>query len=351
MSSSIIVFSILGIILVACALAMVVLPLFRKRDGQQNAPTAAIVTAVTLPVVAYMFYVTVSNFDWSAPPRQEASRAAPLEQATSLPEAVESLEARLVESPEDVGGWLLLGRTYMQLQRLPDARRAFTAAYQLEPSNDAKLSLAEIDIIQDRANLGGQAGVAVEQVLAEEPDNQKALFYGGMAAMLRGDNDMVVARWQKLLNMSPPDQIRAILEQQLAQLGAAPPAEALVEERVEPVGSGIAVSVSITDELREQVGANAVLFLLARQPDVPGPPIAAVRASARQLPTSLRISDDNAMVAGRTLSGLQSVELVARVSNGGGPIAASGDLYGEVIWNASDESGAAVDIMIDQIVE
>jgi cytochrome c-type biogenesis protein CcmH len=345
MSSSIIVFSIIGIVLVACALALVVLPLFRKGEGRQNAPAAAIVTAVTLPVVAYIFYVTVSNFDWTAPQRQAAPQAASAEQATSLPEAVRSLEARLAESPEDIGGWLLLGRSYMQLQRLPDARRAFAAAYQLEPSNDAKLSLAEIDIIQDRANLGGQAGLAVEQVLAEEPDNQKALFYGGMAAMLRGDNELVVTRWQKLLDMSPPDQIRGILEQQLAQLGATAP----VQEPIESVGSGIAVSVSIADELRDQIGANAVLFLLARQPNVPGPPIAAVRASARELPTSLRISDDNAMVAGRTLSGLQSVELVARVSNGGGPIAASGDLFGEVIWNASDASN--VDIVIDQIVE
>lgn len=349
MSSSIIVFGIIGIFLVACALALVVLPLFRQREGQSNAPTAAIVTAVTLPVVAYMFYSTVSNFDWTAPPRQAASQAAPTEQqATSLPEAVRTLEARLAESPDDVSGWLLLGRTYMQLQRLPDARRAFARAYELEPSNDAKLSLAEIEIIQDRANLGGQAGLAVEQVLAEEPDNQKALFYGGMAAMLRGDNEMVVERWQKLLAMSPPDQIRAILEQQLAELGATAP----VDEPTEPVvGNGIAVSVSIADELRDQIGANAVLFLLARQPNVPGPPIAAVRASARELPTSLRISDDNAMVAGRTLSALESVELVARVSNGGGPIAASGDLFGEVTWNAADDSNGSVDIVIDQIVE
>jgi len=166
-----------------------------------------------------------------------------------------------------------------------------------------------------------------------------------MAAMLRGDNELVVTRWQKLLDMSPPDQIRGILEQQLAQLGAAAP----VQEPIEPVGNGIAVSVSIADELRDQIGANAVLFLLARQPNMPGPPIAAVRASARELPTSLRISDDNAMVAGRTITGLQSVELVARVSNGGGPIAASGDLFGEVIWSASDDS--SIDIVIDQIVE
>ncbi|MFW2403766.1 MAG: tetratricopeptide repeat protein [Gammaproteobacteria bacterium] len=347
MSSSIIVFSMFGIFLCACALALVVVPLFRKREGQQNAPAAAIVTAVTLPVVAFMFYVTVSNFDWTAPQRQAAPQASSAGEATSLPDAVKSLEARLAESPEDVGGWLLLGRTYMQLQRLPDARRAFAAAYQLEPSNDAKLALAEIDIIQDRANLGGQAGLAVEQVLAEEPDNQKALFYGGMAAMLRGENELVMTRWQKLLAMSPPEPIRDILEEQLEQLdGAAPVAEPLA-----PVGDGIAVSVAIADELRDQVGANAVLFLLARQPNVPGPPIAAVRASARELPTSLRISDDNAMVAGRTLSDLQEVELVARVSNGGGPIAASGDLFGEVIWNAADTSNASVDIVIDQIVE
>ena len=56
------------------------------------------------------------------------------------------------------------------------------------------------------------------------------------------------------------------------------------------------------------------------------------------------------MIAGRTLGGLDAVELVARVSNGGDPIASSGDLYGEATWNADDPE-RSVQIVIDRVVE
>jgi len=343
-------FIVVGVVLVAAAVAVVVAPLLRKRDGTENAPVAATITAVALPALAVLAYVGVSNHDWEAPAATQ--RAPERAEAGSLPEAVRQLESKLAESPENADGWLLLGRSYVQLQRLADARRAFSTALELAPSSAAKLDLAEVEIMMDRANLNGDAGRYVEEVLAAEPDNPKALFYGGMVAMLRGDAETLRSRWQKLLGMSPPENIRQILEQQLAQLppGTEPAAPA-ANAASDADANGIDVSVSITDELAARIGSGAILFVLARQPGVAGPPIAAVRRPAAQLPTSLQISDANAMIAGRTLGGLGEVELVARVSNGGNAIAAAGDLYGEATWTADGDDDRAIAIVIDQIVE
>jgi len=344
---------------------LVAMPLLRRRPGQGNAPVAAIVSAVALPAAAVLFYMTVSNYDWSASPQTSTPAPAPAQaptEAGALSDLVTGLEQRMAETPDDADGWLLLGRTYLQLQRLPEARRAFEAAAALRPSADARLSLAEVDIMMDRSNLAGDAGREVEKVLAEEPDNPKALFYGGMVALARGDNESVGTRWRKLLAMSPPDNVRQLLEQQLAQLGLATDAPGAAAPVVAPAPAappmppaapddgGIAISVSITDELAQRINPNAVLFVLARRPGVPGPPIAAVRADARQLPLAVRISDANVMMEGQSLAGLDALELVARVSNGGGPVAASGDLFGAVTWNAGD-GDQAVTIVIDQIVE
>ncbi|MFQ5635900.1 MAG: tetratricopeptide repeat protein, partial [Gammaproteobacteria bacterium] len=183
-----------------------------------------------------------------------------------------------------------------------------------------------------------------------EPDNPKALFYGGMVATLRGDHDLTRARWQKLLGMSPPENIRHMLEQQLGQLGS-PTAAAAPEPQAQKGDGAIAISLSVAPDLATRIDGNAILFVLARRPDVPGPPIAAIRASASPLPATLSISDANAMIAGRSLQGLDTVELVARVSRGGDPIAAPGDLYGEAIWNAAANSERRVEIVIDRIVE
>jgi len=361
MNSLITAFIAIAVVLIACAAALIAMPLLRRRAEQGNAPIAAIVSAIALPVAAVLFYVTVSNHDWAAPAQASAPPGAPTE-AGALSDLVAGLEQRMAENPDDADGWLLLGRTYLQLQRLPEARRAFEAAVALEPSGDARLSLAEVDIMTDRANLAGDAGREVEKVLAEEPANPKALFYGGMVALARGDNDAVAARWRQLLAMSPPDNVRQLLEQQLAQLGlptdpagetapmAVPAPVTAPAPPAAPDAGGFAVSVSIADELVPRIDTNAILFVLARRPGVPGPPIAAVRAAAQQLPVSLRISDANVMMEGQSLAGHEALELVARVSNGGGPVAASGDLFGAVTWNAGD-GNHAVAIVIDQIVE
>lgn len=367
MNSLITGFIAIGIVLIGCAVAAIATPLLRRREEHGGAPVAAIITAVALPAGAVLFYLSISNHDWQ--PTTTRGEAVPTT-ASSLQELVGGLEQRMAESPDDAAGWLLLGSTYMQLQRLPDARRAFATALSLEPTAEAKLSLAEVDIVQDRANLTGEAGRLVEEALAAEPENPKALFYGGMVAMARGDNETVGVRWRKLLAMAPPDDIRQLLEQQLAQIGEstetaetmvaspAPATAAPTAPQGVPAAAGqfpgdseFAINVSIADDLAPRIKANSALFVLARRPGVPGPPLAAIRTTAEQLPASLRISDANVMMAGQSLSGVDPLELVARVSNGGGPVAVSGDLFGQVTWSSATDADRTIRIVIDQIVE
>jgi cytochrome c-type biogenesis protein CcmH len=341
-----------AIALIAVAVALVATPLLRHRDDAKNSPIAATVAAVAIPALAVLFYAFVSNYEWAAPTQvPEVSSA----RAGALSDVVQQLEQRMVEQPGDVEGWLLLGRTYMQLQRFPDARRAYAAAVEVAPVAEAKLGLAEADILIDRINLGGEAGRLVEEVVAEQPDNPKALFYGGMVALFRGDEPTARDRWEKVLALSPPDNVREILERQLAAFGdesapvaasAVPPSTGASDD-----DSAVAVNVTIDASLAGQVSGNDILFVLARRPGVPGPPIAAVRVSASNFPTTLSISDANTMIAGNSLTGLSEVEIVARISKSGGPIAGPGDLFGSVTWSAATRADRSVDIVIDQTVE
>jgi len=338
-----------AIVLIVVAVALVATPLLRHRSDAKNSPIAATIAAVTIPALAVLLYVFVSNYDWSAPTQVPQAADA---RAGALSDVVQQLEQRMAEQPDDVEGWLLLGRTYMQLQRFPDARRAYAAALEVAPVAEAKLGLAEADILIDRVNLGGEAGRLVEEVVAEQPDNPKALFYGGMVALFRGDEATARARWEQVLALAPPDNVRDLLERQLAGLGTSGESMAPPTDTTEVADeSAIAVSIVLAPELSGQVNGDAILFLLARRPGVPGPPIAAVRATAGSLPATLNISDANTMIAGNTLVDLAEVEIVARISRSGGPIAGPGDLYGEAIWRAAAGADRSVDIVIDQIVE
>jgi hypothetical protein len=89
------------------------------------------------------------------------------------------------------------------------------------------------------------------------------------------------------------------------------------------------------------------VFVSAREPGIPGPPIAATRITTDQLPASVVLSDANAMIEGRDLSSVADLEIVARVAFGGTAVTQSGDLTGSVIQKKGGSETIAV--LIDKV--
>ena len=349
-------FIIFAVLLTAFAVALVVFPLLRQTEERPNAPIAATVMAVALPALVLILYVSVSNHGWDKVLATGAGPTADAPSAGALDEAVATLEDRLSREPGDVAGWLLLGRTYFELQNFPQARSAFARALALNASTEAKLGIAEADILMDRNSLTGDAGRVVEEVLRQEPNNQKALFYAGLVASARQDFASLRQRWERLLALSPPPNVKQMLEEQLAMLPPGTPSSTEPPVDTAPVaaaGDGINVRVDIGDGLAAKIKPGAMLFLVAREPGRPGAPLAVVRQGAASFPTLMRITDANAMLPGQSLGALEQVHLLARIANGGDPIATAGDIFGEIRWTRSgdDEQSDPVSILMDQIVE
>jgi cytochrome c-type biogenesis protein CcmH len=110
----------------------------------------------------------------------------------------------------------------------------------------------------------------------------------------------------------------------------------------------VPLQVTLSPELAERAPADAVLFIFARTPGAGGPPIAAVRRRAGELPLSITLSDANAMMAGRQLSTEPELQLVARVALGGSITESEGDLVGETIYRM--DSGETARLVIDEVV-
>ena len=345
-------FIVFAILFTAIAVGLIVFPLLRQSEERPNAPVAATVMATVLPALVLLLYISVSNHSWDTQSSTDPGTASDAPSAVALDQAVTELEDRLRREPGDVEGWLLLGRTYFELQDIPKARAAFSQALALDNSTEAKLGVAEAEILMDRSSLTGDAGRLVEEVLLQEPRNPKALFYGGLVASARGDFSTVRQRWETLLTLSPPPAVKKMLEEQLASMqpNAVEPAQV---EQTPATGDGINVRVDIAEHLKEKINPGAMLFLVAREPDRPGPPVAAVRQGASEFPTLMRISDANAMLPGQSLAAIARVHLVARIANGGDPIAQAGDIFGEVFWTRAGNDGpsAQVTILMDEVVE
>lgn len=325
-------YALLGVMLLAAVL-VIALPLYRQEKRISNQSTLAASFVLLLSVFIY-YQIGTPNADSPAPGGMP-----------SVEEMVASLANRLQENPDDLQGWKMLGRSYVQMQNFPGAIAAFERAVEMENAQNSQTlaDLGEVLLLNERQTLTGRAGELFENALAISPNNQKALFYSGMAAVERGDRELGAQRWETLLASSPPENIQQILRQQIAELrGEA----ALAPESV--ASEVVTVRVSLGDSAVSAVQADSTVFIIARDPAQPSPPIAAVRRQAGELPAYVPIGDSDAMIPGRVPSGFDRLEIIARVSTSGQPIAQPGDWFGQQIISTAETS--EISIIIDQQV-
>ncbi len=348
-------FAIVCAAMLLVTLVWTTLPLWRPHPavdvaatrGERRISSVVVVFAVT--ALAAGLYAYLSDWDWNA---EETATT----QGAEVDRMLSQLEAKLAANPQDVQGWLLLGRSYAALEKFPRAVEAYQKAYDLSKGEnlDAVVGLGEALTLLDPASLGGRAGELFNEALRRAPNHPKALWYGSIAALQRGDLKLGRDRLQALLAQEPPAQLRSILERQIQdlneQLGeagegdAAQPATAAVSQT-----RTIQVAVSIAPAIQAQLKGATPLFILARDPAAPGPPLAVQRRSSTEAPLTLELSEADAMMPTRTLAAASRVQVVARLSLSGAPQQRSGDFYGEADYEFGKDTGT-LQIVIDRTV-
>lgn len=323
------------VLLSLLALTFVVWPLYRSA-GRLTTIIAAVIIAIVGFSSALYYYngqPGISSGAGSSPP---------------MDDVVLSLAERLEKQPDDVNGWMMLGRSYQSMKDYDKAIAAFEKAFELErgqnPETMVALAIAQME--QQGGQVTDRASQLFESALALDPNNANALFYSGGAAAQRGDTSLAADRWETLLSMDAPPEIRELLQRKINEWRGLPPPSAVVEAG--PSDAIVTISLRLADLARAAMPAEATVFVIARDPAVPSPPVAVVPLRLSDLPTTVSLSDKNSMMQGRPLSGLAQIELVARVSMSGSPSAKSGDWSGSLIVGAN--SGQTVELVIDQQV-
>lgn len=336
-------FAAIAALFLAIAIGMLAWPLLglgRKGRTAGRSRIAALAVSIALPAAAVVIYLQASNWDWDAPP------PAPGVTAPDLQRIVDQLQDKLSKQPDDVEGWKLLGRSATVLGNYALARDAFGEANTRTQGRDAEavVGYAESLVLVDEDEIDGHGGELFEQALALDPDNPRALWYGGISAYRRGDMALARERWIELQNHDLPPELRQVLAEQLAEMGQPTGVQAA---GAAAAPGGVEISIALDGALAARVSPNATLFVIARRGEG-GPPLAVQRRSIGSWPVSVRLGDADAMLPGIKLAGSGPLKLVARISASGQPIASSGDLYGEVGYDFASAQPAS--ITIDRIV-
>jgi cytochrome c-type biogenesis protein CcmH len=324
------------------ALAFVAWPVWRHRESTGHWSLGGIIALVLVAPAAVYLYRDVTT--WAG----EGGTPSEIREQLAI---VEQLAQRMQSTPDDVEGWRLLGRSYLQLQQYPLARQALMQAWQRTPmpDNALKLNLGIAMVLTDRASFTAEGGRLIEEVLISEPENPEALFYGGLVAYERGRSDITRQRWQSLIDRDPNSEFSAELKRQLALVGETSLGGRASSGTTAEAGPSIRLHIRVADGVStEHLGPNARLFIFARD-RAGGPPLAVVSHSPSMLPGDFTLSDDNVMLQGRSLADVEEVTLVARLSASGQASEQIGDLYAERVHRIDDDT--VVDLTIDQEVE
>ena len=236
-------------------------------DGRQAAPGAAspgqratvIAVALAAPLAAVALYMhlgspTVPDRPLAARPQMPTAAQA-VEHSQEMTDMVEKLAARLKQSPADAGGWLLLARSYVTLDRYQDAADAFRAALQYgERLPDIVAAYGEARVMASGGKVDDETLAMFDEVMDKTEVDPRAWFYGALGRAQRGNLPEAMQLWYDLAVVSAADA----------------PWLPDLEERI----NGIATELKIDpNTLKPSARAQAVLD--SEGPGAPPPAIAA----------------------------------------------------------------------------
>jgi cytochrome c-type biogenesis protein CcmH len=242
---------------------------------------------------------------------------------------VEQLRGRLRDDPDQVEGWVLLGRSYKSLRQYPEALEALETANRLEPNQP----FIEVELVEAQLFASGNPRISpemkstLEKAVAADPGMQKGIWLLGIEAAQSGEDQKAIELWQQLLvQLEPGSEVAASVEGQIAEargrLGTPAPAES------PDAWPGLAITVALepgTDPVAE-LPPEAVLFIIARAEGVEGgPPLGVKRVERPRFPVEVKLGDQDSMLPQQPISSRPVLRLQARLSMQGQALPASGD--------------------------
>ncbi|MBS0587856.1 MAG: c-type cytochrome biogenesis protein CcmI [Proteobacteria bacterium] len=333
-----------------------------KNKKIRNIALSAVIV-LTLPLAAVSLYLAIGDTRGLLPQAQLASATQMNRDGGGSPaghdnfsSVLENLIKRLSENPEDVEGWVMLGRTYAIMGRYGEASNTYAKLVELIPNNPQILSdYADVLAMKNQGNLAGKPAELIYQALSIDPKYPKALALAGTVEFEQERYAQAAEHWENLLQVVPADaQLVQTVKDSIAeakllasgggkaavpeqavkvaeakQEGSAQPAEKAVSTDA-PAAAPLSVSgnVTISSDLAAKVSPGDTLFIYARAKSGPKMPLAILRLKASDLPASFTLTDDMAMTPTMKMSSFPEVVIEARVSKSGQAVTASGDLQG-----------------------
>ena len=330
-----------------------------------NAPksNAVLITlvCVLIPIAAsgvYYFAGTPESFALA-----KQTTAQPNQQQVA--ELLGAIEERLRSNPDDTEGWTILSRSYLSLGRYQEAKLGFKKLLELQGESAWLLtSIADASGLAANGVMSGEPMAYVNRALELDPQYPQALWMAGLGEMQQGNTEKALSLWNTLvplLKETPQQQqeLRDLIAEAKQRQNSLGLEQTGIEQKTdlnneapaqEQNASGIKVAVSLAPTLVEKVSPSDTVFVFAKATQGPPAPLAVKRLTVADLPASITLNDNDAMLAQFKLSLFENVSISARVAKSGNPIAQPGDFESTGV-DVKNNTQETVSVVITSLVE
>ena len=311
---------------------------------------------IAIPLAAVLMY---KQFSTGSAVANISSQQTQSTQAQTMQASIAKLEQRLLQEPNNGEGWKMLGQSYFVLQQYEKALGAYSKASELADHSDPNIMvlMAEASAFANQELFGEYENKLLSRALQINPSNERALWYAGYAAYTGNKFNDAAEHWGKLITLVPKDRpdVKANL---LKFLNSAREKAGMAMMSDEPAAVAsdtrrtITVTVTLNEELKTKANPSDTLFIYARAANGPKMPISLARFTVADLPTTVTLTEDMAMMQNLTLSAFDQVQTLARISKSGQAITQPGDLIAEAsLVDFTKSPNASVSLTINSIVE
>jgi cytochrome c-type biogenesis protein CcmH len=311
-------------------------------DGQGNPARLWIllpVAAVTIAAAGLYFWLDKSR---SAPAKpaenlQASDTGARKVDSAQVDQQLAALAAEVAKNPMNGEAWASLARSYAHNGQHTQAADAFAKAAAILPPDAALLGdWADSFVVAHNRQWDDTSRGLIKRALAADPKHLKSLSLAATDAFDNADYAGAIAYWKRMKFAATNDAaVNKYADDNIAEATAAMSGKNVTSTSpagAEPVsgaktGSGaIAGTIAISEKLRGRISPTDTIFVLAKNSEGQGPPLAAKRYTVADLPVEFRLDDDASMIPGQGLSRVIEAVVIARVSKSGNPVAQPGDL-------------------------
>jgi cytochrome c-type biogenesis protein CcmH len=253
-----------------------------------------------------------------------------------LAKLAETLADKLQSQPENLQGWVMLGRTYRTLENFDASIKAYDAALKLSADDDLQLERIEVMAMQRQGNFDGEPWRVIRDILQKDPQHYGALLTAGSASYAERKYADALKYWEqarKPLEANHPDL--SGLENAIATVRETMGLPAKAASTGPSGGSAAASSalnvsgqISLSAALKAKASPNDAVFVYATPANGDRMPLAIMKTTVSQLPLNFTLDDSTAMTPDRKLSTAGEVFIKVRVSKSGNAMPQSGDLTG-----------------------